>query len=103
VVAHLDRNRTLLRDLLAEHLPTVGYVPPQATYLAWLDCRGFGEGAAPFELFRSRGVQLSPGPDYGHGGDGFVRLNFATSAAILRRIVERMAAPDHGTPAAPPA
>ena len=40
VLAYLDGNRTLLADLLAEHLPGVGYTPPEGTYLAWLDCRG---------------------------------------------------------------
>jgi hypothetical protein len=29
----------LLGALLADHLPEVRYVPPDATYLAWLDCR----------------------------------------------------------------
>ena len=30
--------------------------------------------------------------DFGAPGEGFVRLNFATSAAILGEILERMAA-----------
>jgi len=42
VRAHLDRNRRLLADLLAVRLPEVGYLPPEATYLAWLDCRPLG-------------------------------------------------------------
>jgi cystathionine beta-lyase len=38
----LDHNRTLLADLVAEHLPQVELVRPEATFLAWLDCRRFG-------------------------------------------------------------
>src|SRR5215469_12306972 len=38
----LAANRDLLGDLLAVHLPQVRYQPPEATYLAWLDCRAFG-------------------------------------------------------------
>ena len=38
-VAYLDGNRALLARLLAEHLPEIGYRPPEGTYLAWLDCR----------------------------------------------------------------
>ena len=91
VLAHLDRNRLLLADLLAEHLPQVQYSPPDGTYLAWLDCRSLGDGDTPFELFRSRGVQLSCGLDFGANGAGHVRLNVATSAALLTRIVETMA------------
>lgn len=93
VLDHLDRNRRLMAALLAEHLPAVRYRIPDATYLAWLDCRGCGFDDEPFDVFRSRGVQLSPGLDFGHLGSGHVRLNMATSAAILEQVVEAMASP----------
>jgi cystathionine beta-lyase len=35
-------------------------------------------------------VALSSGHVFGHGGAGFVRLNFATSPAILRQAIQRM-------------
>jgi cystathionine beta-lyase len=89
----LDSNRLLLRDLLAQHLPDVGYRVPEGTYLAWLDCRRLGLGDDPAAVFRERArVALSPGPDFGTGGLGHARLNFATSPAILTEAVERMAA-----------
>lgn len=89
----LDSNRRLLAELLAEHLPQVGYRVPQATYLAWLDCRAVGLGADPAAVFRERGrVALSPGPGFGTGGEGHARLNFATSPTVLAEAVERMAA-----------
>lgn len=88
----LDSNRRLLAELLAEHLPQVGYRVPQATYLAWLDCRALGLGTDPAAAFRERGrVALSPGPGFGTGGEGHARLNFATSPAVLAEAVERMA------------
>lgn len=88
----LDSNRRLLAELLAEHLPQVGYRVPQATYLAWLDCRALGLGTDPAAVFRERGrVALSPGPSFGTGGEGHARLNFATSPAVLAEAVERMA------------
>jgi len=92
LVAHLDRNRLLLADLLAEHLPGVGYVPPQAGYLAWLDCRDLGLGDDPAEAFLERGrVALSPGPTFGEPGRGFARLNFGTSSGLVEEAVRRMA------------
>ena len=42
-------------------------------------------------MLRDGGVVLSPGPDFGPQGEGFVRLNFATSAAVLEALVARMA------------
>jgi cystathionine beta-lyase len=66
---------------------------PEATYLAWLDCRALGLGPDPAAALRERGrVALSPGPDFGAGGAGHARLNFATSPQILRQAVERMTA-----------
>lgn len=87
----LDGNRRLLTGLLAEHLPRARYVPPQATYLAWIDLREYDLGDDPADAMLERGrVALSPGPSFGSGGAGYVRLNFATSPAILREIVGRM-------------
>jgi cysteine-S-conjugate beta-lyase len=104
LLAGLDTNRALLGDLVAEHLPGVKYQRPQGTYLAWLDCRqlGFDEeatgclavvadlaGPARWFLDHAR-VALSSGHVFGTGGAGHVRLNFATSQAILTEAVSRM-------------
>jgi cysteine-S-conjugate beta-lyase len=101
----LAANRDLLGELLAEHLPQVRYRPPEATYLAWLDCRalglhdpGTGTGshivsdlAGPARMFLDHArVALSSGHVFGRGGAGFVRLNFATSPAILRQAIQQM-------------
>lgn len=86
----LERRRHELRDLLLAHLPGVRYRIPQATYLAWLDCRGLGFDEEPVEVFRRRGVELNPGPDFGSDGHGFVRLNFATSRRVLEQVVRAM-------------
>jgi cystathionine beta-lyase len=92
LLAGLDHNRTLLETLLAKHLPGVGYAPPEATFLAWLDCSALGLGEDPAATFLERGrVALSPGPEFGPLGRGFVRLNFATSPEILAEGVQRMA------------
>ncbi len=92
LVAGLDRNRHLLGELLNDYLPAVHYRLPEATYLAWLDCRELGLGDDPAEIFLAQNkVALSSGPDFGIEGLGHVRLNFATSPEMLQMIVERMA------------
>ena len=76
----------LLADLLAEQLPAVGYVPPQAGYLAWLDCRALGLGDDPVRgLPRARPGGAHRRADFGEQGKGFARLNFGTSSALSRR------------------
>ncbi|MGH9115246.1 MAG: MalY/PatB family protein [Acidimicrobiales bacterium] len=92
-LAYLDGNRRLLGDLLGEHLPDVGYTAPEATYLAWLDCRPLGLDTEPADVFLERArVATSPGAAFGAGGAGHVRFNFATSRAILEQAVEAMGA-----------
>ncbi len=89
----LDVQRRLLARLLAEHLPEVRHRTPDATYLAWLDCRPLDLPAEPALFFLEQArVALGVGPDYGPGGKGHVRLNFATSTAVLTEAVQRMAA-----------
>ncbi|MEV7005873.1 aminotransferase class I/II-fold pyridoxal phosphate-dependent enzyme [Streptosporangium sp. NPDC051022] len=93
--AWLDAVRALLarnRRAVAEGLPEgVGYLPPEATYLAWLDCGALGLGDDPSAFFLERAkVMLFRGPDFGPEGRGFARLNFATSPAVLDELLTRM-------------
>jgi cystathionine beta-lyase len=93
LLTELSENVDLLDRLLAEHLPGIRWRRPEATYLAWLDCRDLGLGDDPSSAFRRRGkVALGSGPRYGpENGKGFVRLNLATSPAVLEEAVRRMA------------
>jgi cystathionine beta-lyase len=94
VVRYLDGSRVLLAGLLADHLPEVGYRPPEGTYLAWLDCRALpGDGSSPAGFFLDQArVRLNDGAACGGAGAGFVRLNFATPRPVLAEIVRRMGA-----------
>ena len=90
LLATLDDRRALLGKLISDRLPAVSWRPPQATYLAWLDCRTLGSGTEPRERFLSAGVALEGGSRFGEHG-GYVRLNFGTSAEVLELAVDRMA------------
>jgi cysteine-S-conjugate beta-lyase len=107
LLAALDVNRALLRALLVEHLPSVRFKPPDGTYFAWLDSRDLGlhgtggsdglaamsdlSGPAQFFFDHAR-VALTSGHVFGTGGDGFARLNFATSPELLTEAVTKMGA-----------
>ncbi|HEY2479401.1 MAG TPA: aminotransferase class I/II-fold pyridoxal phosphate-dependent enzyme [Solirubrobacterales bacterium] len=91
VIAVIDHNRALLADLLAERLPEVGYTPPRAGYLTWLDLRAFGLGDDPCQALLERGrVALNAGPTFGPLGKGFARLNIGTSPALVEEAVKRI-------------
>ncbi len=92
-LAYLAQNRRHLLERARKDLPGVRLHAPQGTYLAWLDFRaaGLGEDPAASLLERAR-VGLNSGPRFGRGGEGFARLNFATSRAILDQALDRIAA-----------
>ena len=92
-IVALDRNRHLLGDLLAQRVPGARYHLPAATYLTWVDYRELGLGDDPAAVFLTRGrVAFNSGPTFGAGGEGHVRINIATSPAILEEAVARMTA-----------
>jgi cystathionine beta-lyase len=92
LLATLGHRRDLLAGLLRQRLPMLSWDPPEATYLAWLDCTALGPGNQPRDLFLERGrVALEPGLRFGAAGSGYARLNFATSSDILDQATARMA------------
>ncbi|MGI9336161.1 MAG: MalY/PatB family protein [Gammaproteobacteria bacterium] len=89
-VAYLQSNRDYLFGRLEAEAPGVIADPPEATYLAWLDCRGLGLNVSPFKHFLEHAkVGFSDGATFGEAGLGFVRLNFATPRAVLSEIIDR--------------
>jgi cystathionine beta-lyase len=91
ILAQLRANRDWLAATLAAELPGVTMRVPQATYLAWLDCRALELSCPAGQFFLDQAkVGLNFGESFGADYAGFARLNFATPAAILREIVRRM-------------
>ncbi|MBB6097746.1 cystathionine beta-lyase [Deinobacterium chartae] len=89
-VAYLRGNRDLLGAFLNTHLPQVGYLPPEGTYLAWLDFGRYPFAERAQQVMLEAGVGLNNGLDYGPEGAGFLRLNFATSRSLLQEALERI-------------
>lgn len=92
LLAGLDHNRQRLAARLREEVPEIRYRPPDATYLAWLDCRELGLGDDPAQAFLDAGrLALGVGPTFGAPGNGFARLNFATRPDLIDEAVHRIA------------
>ena len=94
---YLRENHALLRATVGERLPSVRVVAQEATYIAWLDLRrhsaerGLTESQLKRLLLSEARVRLSAGVQFGHGGLGFQRLNFATPRRILEEALGRIA------------
>ena len=93
VLGYLKDNRDFLSRTIRDQLPGVGMTRMEATYLAWLDCRDSGISGKPFDFFlKEAKVALNDGVEFGRGGEGFVRLNFACPRKTLTEALDRMAA-----------
>lgn len=93
VLDYLEKNRDFAADFLGR-VPGLRPVVPEATYMMWIDCRGLGLSPAELDDFfahRAK-VGLNPGPTFGPGGEGYVRLNFATPRPILEEALRRIEA-----------
>jgi cystathionine beta-lyase len=91
VLTQLRANRAQVADFVRTKWPDVVHFPPEATYLAWLDFRALELGIDPQHFFLAKAhVALGEGPAFGVPGEGFARLNFATTPAILDMVLARM-------------
>ena len=95
VLLTLTENRNRLLSHVSNEWEDITYHSTEATYLAWLDCRRLVRErrmtSTPYQYFLDKGrVALSEGRRFGEPGEGFVRLNFATSPSILGEILSRM-------------
>ncbi|MCK0510537.1 MalY/PatB family protein [Aromatoleum buckelii] len=83
---YLRGNRDLVMAAI-DTMPGLEAARPQATYLAWIDCRRTGL-EDPGKFFEAAGVGLSDGAPFGM--PGFVRMNFGCTRALLAEALGRM-------------
>ncbi|MCF6331446.1 MAG: PatB family C-S lyase [Sulfurimonas sp.] len=86
---HLFNNYKLLESLCLKFSDDIKITPIEATYLAWLDCRGMGLSNKKLRGFfiKEAKLGLNAGLSFGREGSGFMRLNFAVSSAKMSQIV----------------
>ncbi len=87
---YLQGNRDRVTAFAETYLPGGAYVAPEGTYLAWLDLGGLALGDELYDRLLACGVGLNEGRHNGPGGDGFARLNFATSRTIVDEALGRL-------------
>ncbi|AWO74916.1 pyridoxal phosphate-dependent aminotransferase [Geobacillus sp. LEMMJ02] len=90
---YLRQNIDMTVAYLAEHLPPLRPVRPQATYLVWIDCRGLGLSEAELKrrLLETGKLAVEFGSKFGQEGVGFIRLNIACPRPTLEEGLRRLA------------
>ncbi len=113
LLVYIDANHDFAESYIRDNIPGVRYTKAQGTYLAWLDVAGVADRIGAAEIaaresaegsanvtpekvvqrwFAERaGVFLNPGPGYGTGGAGHMRMNLASSRKIVDLALNNMA------------
>lgn len=91
LIPALEASRDHMLARLAEELPAVKIYSPEATYLSWADFSAVPMNVVPYEkLLVDAQVAGGDGRNFGPHYERFVRLNFATSRAILDAKLDRI-------------
>ena len=92
LLVYLRENIRFVTKFLAEHVPQIRPVAPEATYLMWLDCRGLGMDDEAMERFfvEKAKLGLNTGVSFGKEGSGFMRLNVGCPRATLEEAMRRL-------------
>ncbi|WP_137043772.1 MalY/PatB family protein [Pseudolabrys sp. FHR47] len=92
LLPYLEANRDLLGSRIEKAAPGARAMKLDSTYLAWVDFSGTGlsaEDVADRVAKRAR-IFASPGPQFGPGGETWLRFNFATPRPILNEALDRL-------------
>jgi len=89
---HLYKNYEMLKKLCEKYPEKVKLTPIEATYLAWIDCRGMNLNDRELKDFfvKKAKLGLNPGLGFGENGLGFMRLNFAVSLEKMEKIINNL-------------
>lgn len=92
MVAYLAGNVRLLDEWLKENTPKIKLVPPEGTYLMWLDCSELGISGDELHQFflRDARIALNKGAIFGPEGADFARMNIACPASTLKTALGRL-------------
>ena len=108
LLPYIDANHDFVEQYLKRQCPDIRYKKAQGTYLTWLDMNDLIEGIDAKAKANQSGLkspehymeqwlveraqlQLNPGSNYGAGGEGHMRMNIATSRAVIKQAIDNLA------------
>jgi cystathionine beta-lyase len=90
LMKHIAANRDRVTATCQQH--AIQVMPPEATYLLWLDCHALGMDDQALQHFfiHQAGLGLSAGRIFGEQGSGYMRINLASTPAIIEQAMEQL-------------
>lgn len=89
---YLQGNLNYLNNFIENNIPEIKVVPPEGTYLVWLDCMGLGMNAAELERFMKEKARIffDEGYVFGDAGVGFERINIACPRKMMENALNNL-------------
>jgi cystathionine beta-lyase len=92
LLEYLNQNIDFVLSYCNENIPAIIPVRPEATYMIWLDCRKLGmtgKELSDFFIWKAK-VGMNEGSSFGPGGEGFMRMNLATSFEKIKTAMKQI-------------
>lgn len=92
MLAYIEKNILYVESYLKAEIPMIHAVRPQASFLIWLDCRKLGLSQEELvDLFVNKAhLALNDGSMFGREGTGYMRMNIACPASVVRSALESL-------------
>lgn len=92
MLAYVQGNIDYLQAFLSAHMPRIGMIRPQASYLVFLDCRKLHLSQPSLVNFfvDKAHLALNDGAMFGKPGTGFMRLNVACPRSVLKKALQQL-------------
>lgn len=90
--SYIDANEAFVREYMSQHMPKFHILPREGTYLLWIDCSKLGISEEKLEqwFIEQAKVEVYMGSKFGKEGQGYIRVNLATSKSRLDEALLRM-------------
>ena len=91
MVAEYQKRRDRMVELV-NAIPKVHAQKPQGAFYVFPNVKSFGISSKEIQrrLLDEQGVAVLAGTDFGPAGDGYIRLCYATSMAVIERAMEKI-------------
>lgn len=91
LLVYIENNIEFTLEFLADKLPKIKVMRPEASYLIWLDCSAYSQDDEQlYDILRAAKVELSAGYKYGSEGHSKMRINVACPRMLLEAGLARM-------------
>ena len=92
LVEYIDGNINYVTGFCRELIPEIIPTQTEATYMIWLDCRKFAMSGKELQSFfiDKAGVGMNEGSTFGPGGEGFMRMNVATTRSRVEKAMQQI-------------